>query len=93
MGCSFVSPTHDLRDMARGIIGEEDFIEVYVSTPIEVCEERDVKGLYAKARQGAIKDFTGVSAPYEAPRNPQVSIDTSGESLEVSIKRLLSYVV
>jgi adenylylsulfate kinase len=91
--CSFVSPTHDLRDMAREIIGEDDFIEVYVSTPIEVCEERDVKGLYAKARQGAIKDFTGVSAPYEAPRNPQVSIDTSGESLEVSIKRLLSYVV
>ena len=91
--CSFVSPTRDLREMAKEIIGEGDFVEVYVSTPIEVCEERDVKGLYAKARQGAIKDFTGVSAPYEEPRNPQVSIDTSKESLEVSINRLLSYVI
>lgn len=91
--CSFVSPTRDVREMAKEIIGEEDFVEVYVSTPIEVCEERDVKGLYAKARQGEIKDFTGVTAPYEEPLNPQVSIDTSKMSIEESVKTLLPYVI
>ena len=75
---SFVSPTEDLRQMARDIVGENDFFEVYISTPIGECEHRDVKGLYAKARRGEIKDFTGVSAPFEEPSSPDASIDTTG---------------
>ena len=64
---AFISPTHAIRRMASEIIGEDDFLEVYVSTPIEECERRDVKGLYAKARRGEIKEFTGISSPFEAP--------------------------
>ena len=63
--------------MAAGIIGKEDFLEIYVSTPLEECERRDVKGLYAKARRGEIKNFTGISAPFEAPAHPALSLDTS----------------
>ena len=63
---AFISPTHAIRRMASEIIGEDDFLEVYVSTPIEECERRDVKGLYAKARRGEIKEFTGISSPFEA---------------------------
>jgi adenylylsulfate kinase len=66
----FVSPTEHVRDLARQIIGEKDFVEVFINTPLEECEKRDVKGLYAKARSGEIKDFTGISAPFEAPKNP-----------------------
>ena len=65
-----ISPTHAIRRMASEIIGEDDFLEVYVSTPIEECERRDVKGLYAKARRGEIKEFTGISSPFEAPEHP-----------------------
>lgn len=74
---AFISPTHAIRRMASEIIGEDDFLEVYVSTPIEECERRDVKGLYAKARRGEIKEFTGISSPFEAPEHPFISIDTS----------------
>jgi len=87
--CAFISPTEEMRQMAMDIIGEEDFIEVYVSTPVEVCEQRDVKGLYAKARNGLIKDFTGVNAPFEAPANPAVTIDTTDRPLKDSIKILI----
>ena len=66
---AFISPNNDLREMAASIVGKENFLEIYVSTPIEECERRDVKGLYAKARWGEIKDFTGVSAPFEAPEH------------------------
>ena len=79
--------------MAASIIGNEDFLEVYVNTPIEACEKRDVKGLYAKARKGEIKNFTGVSAPFEAPENPDISIDTSVTSLEESVQALLSIIL
>ncbi len=68
--CCFVSPTEKIRTLAKSIIGEKDFFEIFVNTPIEVCEKRDVKGLYAKARKGEIKDFTGVNAPFEEPKNP-----------------------
>ena len=78
----FVSPTEDIREMARGIIGSEDFKEVFVSTPLEECERRDVKGLYARAGRGEVKDFTSISAPSEAPAYPALSIDTSRLSLE-----------
>lgn len=89
---AFISPNREMRQMACGIIGVYDFLEIYVSTPIEVCEERDVKGLYARARRGEIKDFTGVSAPFEAPVNPALSLDTSVLSLEESVGRVVSLI-
>ena len=88
---AFISPSNDLRRMASDIIGAEDFKEVYISTPLEVCEARDVKGLYAKARRGEIKNFTGISAPFEAPEHPALSIDTSKVSLEDSVKQILTF--
>lgn len=86
---AFISPTRAIRQMAREIIGKDDFLEVYVSTPLEECEKRDVKGLYKKARKGEIRDFTGISAPFEAPLHPFLEIDTSCHSLEESVKILL----
>lgn len=88
---AFISPSNELRRMASDIIGAEDFKEVYISTPLEVCEARDVKGLYAKARRGEIKNFTGISAPFEAPKHPALSIDTSKVSLEDSVKQILAF--
>jgi adenylylsulfate kinase len=79
---SFVSPTKDIREMAKGIIGEHDFLEVYINTPLEECEKRDVKGLYAKARKGEIKDFTGISSPFEAPETPSIEVLTAGKTIE-----------
>lgn len=90
---AFISPNNELREMASGIIGKDDFLEVYVNTPIEECERRDVKGLYAKARKGEIKDFTGVSAPFEAPVDPDLSLDTSKLSVEESVRRLLEIIL
>lgn len=88
----FVSPTIEIRNMAKEIIGEEDFKEVFVSTPIEECERRDVKGLYARARKGEVKDFTGISAPFEAPEHPALSIDTSQLTLEESVNKVLELI-
>ncbi|WP_286156203.1 adenylyl-sulfate kinase, partial [Parabacteroides goldsteinii] len=85
---AFISPNNELREMASTIIGKDNFLEIYVNTPIEECERRDVKGLYAKARKGEIKDFTGVSAPFEAPEHPALSLDTSVLSLEESVNKL-----
>ncbi len=90
---AFISPNNDIRKMAASIIGEKDFMEVYVSTPIEECERRDVKGLYAKARKGEIKNFTGISAPFEAPEHPSLSLDTSVLSLEESVNKLLEIIL
>ena len=90
---AFISPTNSLREMAERIIGEADFKEVYVSTPLAVCEQRDVKGLYAKARRGEIKDFTGVSAPFEVPVHPALAIDTSVLSLEESVEKVLELIL
>jgi adenylylsulfate kinase len=80
--CSFISPTEEIRTIARNIIGENDFFEVYVNAPFEVCEQRDVKGLYKKARNGEIKNFTGLDAPFEAPENPAVQVRTDLKSFE-----------
>jgi adenylyl-sulfate kinase len=88
---ALISPFREDRDMARTIIGAERFVEVYVSTSVEVCEARDPKGLYAKARSGAISDFTGISSPYEAPLTPQLALDTHALSLEQSSQRLFSH--
>ena len=82
---AFISPNNQLRNMASEIIGKENFVEVYISTPLEECERRDVKGLYAKARRGEIKEFTGISAPFEAPENPDIELDTSKLSLKESV--------
>ncbi len=82
--CSFVSPTREIRAMARDIIGAEDFLEVFVNTPLEICEARDVKGLYAKARAGEIKGFTGIDSPYEAPESPFLDLKTAEQSVAES---------
>lgn len=79
---SFVSPTFEIREQAKIIIGEADFLEVYINTPIEECERRDVKGLYAKARAGQIPNFTGISSPFDAPFNPEIDIQTKDKSIE-----------
>lgn len=90
---AFISPNNQLREMAAEIIGKDDFVEVFVSTPLEECEKRDVKGLYAKARRGEIKNFTGISAPFEAPEHPDITLDTSKLPIEESVKILLDYVL
>lgn len=88
--CSFVSPTRALRGLARQIIGAEDFLEIYVSTPLEICEQRDVKGLYQKARAGMLPDFTGVSAPYEAPEAPWLELPTQDLNIGQSVDKILT---
>lgn len=90
---AFISPNNQLREMAAEIIGKDDFVEVFVSTPLEECEKRDVKGLYAKARRGEIKNFTCISAPFEAPEHPDITLDTSKLPVEESVKILLDYVL
>ena len=90
---AFISPTNESRHMASEIIGADDFREVYVSTPLEVCEQRDVKGLYARARRGEIKDFTGVSAPFEVPEHPALTLDTSVLTLEESVNKVLELIL
>lgn len=90
---AFISPNNQLREMAAEIIGKDDFVEVFVSTPLEECEKRDVKGLYAKARRGEIKNFTGISAPFEAPEHPDITLDTSKLPVKESVKILLDYVL
>jgi adenylylsulfate kinase len=89
----FISPTKESRDLAKEIIGKENFIEVYVSTPIEVCEKRDVKGLYEKARKGEIPNFTGISSPFDAPENPDVTVDTGKLSLYDSTQKVLDFLL
>ncbi len=90
---AFISPTHRIRAAAAEIIGRENFVEVYVNTPLEVCEARDVKGLYKKARRGEIREFTGISSVFEAPEHPDLVIDTSAAPLEESVRRLLEVVL
>lgn len=89
----FISPTQAMRKMAQDIIGPDDFIEVYVNTPLEVCEARDVKGLYAKARSGEIKNFTGIDAPYEPPQNPQLEIQTEGKTVAECASTVVEYLL
>ena len=89
----FVSPTNAMRDSAREIIGKDNFIQVFIDTPLEECEKRDVKGLYKKARKGEIKNFTGIDAPFEQPINPEITVKTEGltikESSEVLLQKIL----
>jgi adenylylsulfate kinase len=87
---SFISPYRKDRKRARSLIGK-DFIEVYVKAPLEVCEERDTKGLYKKAKQGIIKDFTGISAPYEPPENPEIIINTAKQDIDSSLAIIMDF--
>jgi len=90
---SFVSPTIAIRQLAKEIIGEEDFIEVFINTPLEICEARDVKGLYKKARKGEIKGFTGIDSPYEAPPAPSLEVPTHNKSIEESAGMIYDYLL
>lgn len=87
---AFVSPTEELRTLARDIIGAADFKEIFVATPLEECERRDVKGLYARARRGEVKNFTGISAPFEVPQNPALVLDTTDTPVEESVGKVLA---
>ncbi len=90
---SFISPFESERKMARSLVSENEFIEVFIDTPLSVCEERDVKGLYAKARSGQIPNFTGISSPYESPQNPEITIDTTKLSPEDAANQILDFIL
>jgi len=89
----FVSPTREMRQMAKEIIGTDNFIEVFINASVAECEKRDVKGLYAKARAGEIKNFTGIDAPFEAPNNAAVEVNTAELSIDASIQKVLNYII
>ena len=86
----FISPTRKQREKIRGLFPTNEFCEIYLSTPLEVCEIRDVKGLYDKARKGEIKNFTGISSSYEPPCNPKITLDTSKDSIEESLNKIIA---
>lgn len=90
---SFVSPTNKIRKQISDIVGVHNYIEIYVSTPLEECEKRDVKGLYKKAREGKIEDFTGISSPFEKPLNPYFTIDTTNKSLENCVDEIFNKLI
>lgn len=89
---AFISPFNEDRERVKHIVGADSFIEVFVDCPVEVCEQRDVKGLYAKARKGEISNFTGISSPFEVPENPDIHIRSDEEALDVSLQKLISYI-
>jgi adenylylsulfate kinase len=88
---AFISPYRKDREKARKLLEDGEFIEVYVKCPVEVCEQRDPKGLYQKAKQGEIKEFTGVSAPYEEPLDPEIVLETDKLAVEESVKKLMEF--
>jgi adenylylsulfate kinase len=88
---AFISPYREDRDAVRRLLNDGEFIEVHVKCPLDVCEKRDTKGLYKKARAGEVKDFTGISAPYEEPLNPELTIDSSKLTVEESTRAVLNY--
>ncbi len=90
---SFVSPTLDIRKQAKDIIGADNFIEIFIDTPLKICEQRDVKGLYKKARAGEIKDFTGIDAPFEAPQNADLVIKTENKTIEESVNEVFNFII
>jgi len=88
---AFISPFRSDRQLARGLVDDKDFSEIYVECPLEVCEDRDIKGLYAKARKGEIKRFTGISSPYETPENAELVVNTAKQDIEESVAVVLDY--
>jgi adenylyl-sulfate kinase len=91
--CSFITPTLSLRQKVRDIIGSENLVEIFVNAPLEVCEKRDVKGMYKKARAGIIEDFTGISSPFEHPANPNIEIRTDLLTIEESVNKCLEVIL
>ena len=89
---SFISPTREIRKMAKNIVGENDFIEVFINTPLEVCESRDVKGLYKKARKGEISGFTGIDSPYEPPYEADIEVKTHNMTIEESVNLIYNQI-
>ena len=89
---AFISPLESDRNQARELIGVENFIEIFVHCPLHICEKRDVKGLYAKARKGLIPNFTGIDAPFENPKQPDLTISTEAEAPAASLKKLLDFI-
>jgi adenylylsulfate kinase len=89
---ALISPFKTMRDLARQTIGQDHFIEVYVNTPLVVCEERDAKGLYKKARLGLIQQMTGIDSVYEAPINPEIKVNTSQETIDQSVLKVLNFI-
>jgi adenylylsulfate kinase len=90
---AFISPFRDDREIARGLVPHGDFFEIFTDSPIEVCESRDVKGLYAKARAGIIPHFTGISSPYEAPEKPELHVDTGGLDIETCVDQVVEMLI
>lgn len=90
---SFITPKEELRDMMREIIGKENLLEIYVKASFEVCEERDVKGLYAKAAKGLVPQFTGKDSGFEEPKNADLVVDTASESVEASLSKIVDFVM
>ncbi|MEO6693944.1 MAG: adenylyl-sulfate kinase [Ignavibacteria bacterium] len=89
---AFISPFKNDRKLVRDMVNDNEFIEIFVDCPIEKCEERDVKGLYSKSRLGEIKNFTGIDSPYEAPENPELTIDTSTQTIEECSEKIFAYI-
>ena len=90
---SFISPTEEIRHMAKNIIGPKDYLEVYINAPLDICESRDVKGLYARARRGEIKDFTGITSTFEVPQNADLEIRTDILNIAESVNKLLEFIL
>jgi len=90
---SFVSPTIKIRELAKSIIGKENFLEVFVNTPLHICESRDVKGLYKKARAGEIRNFTGIDSPFEAPQNPALELLTENKTIEQCVDECYDFIL
>ncbi len=91
--CSFISPTREIRSMAKNIIGSSDFYEIYINTSLELCEDRDVKGLYKKARNGLIKGFTGIDSPYQEPLAADYVVTTQSQTVDESVNNLYNFIV
>lgn len=88
---AFISPFRTDRERVRALVSENDFIEIFCDSPLAICEERDVKGLYKRARSGEIKNYTGISSPYEAPEHPDLTLDTAGDSVETNVGKVLNF--
>lgn len=88
---AFISPFKADREGVKALVSENDFIEIYCDSPLSVCEERDVKGLYKKARAGEIRNYTGISSPYEPPEHPDLHLDTAGETVEANVEKVLDF--
>lgn len=89
--CAFITPRHEVQRQLRDAHGDDDFFLIHVDCPVEVCESRDVKGYYKMAREGKIQNYTGISAPYEIPEHPDLTLDSDGDTLEECVNRVLAF--